>query len=115
MAKKLAKKKRGFDEEIYKRLGINNLILFSVYSLTSKQKKCTFEDLMKECFTLFPKAFSFSQFPQWPDARKLYRPLRFLRKRKLIKGNPTTSFSLTELGEKTVKEIVQFLTQKKLL
>ena len=49
MARKSAKKKVGFDEEIYKRLGINNLILFGIYSITSKQKKCTFEKLMKEC------------------------------------------------------------------
>ncbi len=114
MARKLAKKKGTFDEEIYKRLGINNLILFGIYSVTSKQKKCTFEKLMKECFTLFPKAFNFLKLSQWPDARKLDRPLRFLRKRKLIKGNPKTVFSLTELGEKTVKDVVRFLTQKKL-
>lgn len=114
MVRKSAKKKVAFDEEIYKRLGINNLILFGIYSLTSKQKKCTFEKLMKECFTLFPRAFSFPQFSQWPDARKLDRPLRFLRKRKLIKGDPKTFFSLTELGERTVKDVVRFLTQKKL-
>lgn len=114
MVRKSAKKKVAFDEEIYKRLGVNNLILFAVHSLTSKQKKCTFEKLMKECFILFPKAFSFSDFPQWPDSRKLGRPLRFLRRKRLIKGNPKTSFSLTELGEKTVKDVVRLLIQKKL-
>ena len=114
MVRKSAKKKGVFDEEIYKRLGINNLILFGVHSVILKQKKCTFEDLVKECFALFPRAFNFSQLSQWPDARKLDRPLRFLRKRKLIKGDPKTFFSLTELGEKTVKDTVRFLTQKKL-
>jgi len=114
MIRKLTKKKKVFDEEVYRKLGVNNLILFSIYSLISKKKKCTFEELMKECFTLFPKVFSFSRFSQWPDARKLDRPLRFLRKRKLIEGDPKTSFSLTKLGENSVKDVVRFLTQKKL-
>jgi hypothetical protein len=108
-------KKSAFDEGVYRRLGINQLILFGIHSVTSKEKKCTFEKLIKECFTSFPKAFCFSDYPQWPDSRKLDRPLRTLRRRKLIKGDPKTSFSLTFLGEKTVKDVVRFLAQKKLL
>ena len=115
MPKKPAKEKATFDEGAYGRLGINQLILFGIYSVASKQKKCTFEKLMKECFALFPKAFSFPQFSQWPDSRKLDRPLRTLRRRKLIKGDPKTFFSLTGLGEKAVKDIIRFLAQKKLL
>lgn len=115
MPKKSTKKKAAFDEGLYRNLGINQLILFSIYSATSKYKKCTFEMLMKECFTLFPGTFGFSKFPQWPDSRKLDRPLRDLRDKKLIKGDPQTSFSLTGLGEKQVKEVARPLTQKKLL
>ena len=104
-----------FDGEVYKRLGVNQLILFGIYSVISKQEKCTFEKLIEKCFNLFPGAFSFDQFPQWPDARKLDRPLRTLRKRKLIKGDPVTFFVLTSSGEKIAKELTRILTQKKLL
>jgi len=104
-----------FDNEIYKRLGINQLILFGIYSVISKQEKCTFEKLIEKCFNLFPGAFSFDQFPQWPDARKLDRPLRTLRNKKLIKGDPQTFFFLTESGDKKARDVVKILTQKKLL
>ena len=81
-----------FDEELYKKAHIINLILFGINSVIENKEKCTFERLIKECFILFPQTFSFSQYPEWPDSRKLDRPLRTLRKRKLITGDPKTSF-----------------------
>lgn len=107
-------KKIIFDEELYKDKSINGLILFGIYSVVEKKEKCTFEKLIKECFTLFPKVFSFSKHPKWPDSRKLDRPLRTLRKRKLITGNPKTSFSLTKQGKKRAEEIIKTFRQKKL-
>lgn len=86
-----------------------------MHSLITKGKKCTFEELINECFTLFPKAFSFSQYPKWPDSRKLDRPLRAIRKRKLIAGDPKTSFSLTKQGKKIALEIARTFRQRKLL
>lgn len=107
-------KKMPIDEEIYKQKPINSLILFGIYSLGEKKEKCTFEKLTKECFTLFPKSFSFSKYPRWPDSRKLDRPLRTLRKRKLIKGCPKTSFSLTKSGKKIAEEVIKAFRQRKL-
>lgn len=104
----------GVDEEIYKRIRIANLILFGINSVIEKKEKCTFERLIKECFTLFPQTFSFSKYPQWPDSLKLDRQLRALRKRKLITGNPKTSFSLTKSGKKIATETAQNFRQRKL-
>ena len=89
-------------------------ILFTIYSVTSNREKCDFERLIKECFTLFPETFSFSKYPQWPDSLKLDRQLRTLRKRKLITGNPQTSFSLTKLGKKIAIETSKTFRQRKL-
>ncbi|MCD6550378.1 hypothetical protein J7K24_02425 [bacterium] len=116
MSKRVPKKLFRFDEEVYTRLGINNLIIFSLYSLKSeKREKVSFEGLLERCFFLFPKIFRFEKFPQWPDARKLDRPLRLLRNKKLVKGDPSSLFSLTSKGEKKAKEIAKMLFQKKLL
>ena len=90
------------------------LILFSIYSVTSGREKCDFERLIKECFTLFPEAFSFSEYPKWPDSRKLDRPLRALRQRKLIKGDPETLFFLTKTGQKIAIDIAKTFRQRKL-
>ncbi len=110
-----AKKLSHLDEEIYKKIGINNLILLAMFSASGSNKKCSFEDLVKQCFSLFPKVFAFSQNSQWPDSRKLDRPLRTLRKRKLIIGNPKTSFSLTKSGQKKAQELIGLFYQKKLI
>jgi len=109
------KKLANLDEEIYEKIGISNLILLAMFSMLNNNKKCSFESLLKECFILFPKAFAFSQYAQWPDSRKLDRPLRTLRKRKLINGDPKTFFSLTKSGEKKVQELVKLFYQKKLI
>jgi len=106
--------KKGFNQEISKEISISELILFTIYSVTSNKEKCDFERLIKECFTLFPETFSFSKYPQWPDSRKLDRPLRSLRQRKLIKGDPKTYFSLTKTGQKIAIEIAKTFRQRKL-
>jgi len=108
------KNKSAFDEEVYKKLATSDLILFCIYQVNNSQENCTMERLVKECFILFPKTFSFNGFPQWPDSRKLDRPLRTLRNKKLIKGDPKNKFFLTEIGKKTIKDTAKFLTQKKL-
>jgi len=104
-------KKRSITEELYKKVSINDLILFAVYSLSLQNKKCNFERLTKECFILFPRTFSFSHITKWPDSRKLDRPLRLLRRKKLI----TTSFSLTKSGKKIAEDIFKEFRQSKLI
>lgn len=106
--------KRFFDEELYKKKSINDLIVLSIYYIIEKKEKCDFEKLIKECFSLFPEVFSFSKHSKWPDSRKIDRPLRTLRNKKLIKGNPATSFSLTKTGKKLAIETSKIFRQRKL-
>ena len=108
-------KKIKFDLSTYKKISVNDLILFAVYSVLSNKEICTFERLIKECFALFPKIFGFSEYPQWPDARKLDRPLRFLRNRKLISGDPVSFFYLTKNGKEIAEAVAKTLRQEKLL
>ena len=122
--------KKTFDGQLYKKAKITDLILFGINSVIEgdedksssspfatareNKEKCTFERLIKECFTLFPESFSFSKYPQWPDSLKLDRQLRTLRKRKLITGDPKTSFSVTKLGKKIGLETAKTFRQRKL-
>ena len=106
--------KKLIEEELYKRVSLNNLILFSIYSVTAKKERCTFERLIKECFALFPMSFSFPEISKWPDSRKLDRSLRTLRRNKLLVGDPKTIFSLTKLGKKTTEEVAKTFRQRKL-
>ena len=112
-------KKTFLDSKSYEKTPINKLILLGIYLLASKDKgsnqKCKFETLVSKCFTLFPKVFALSRYPKWPDTRKLDRPLRALRKRKLIKGDSKTSFTLTGQGKKEVEKLAKTFRQKRLL
>jgi hypothetical protein len=95
-------------------LSVNDLILFCIHSIIQNSEQCSFERLVKECFTLFPDTLKFSRYPIWPDSRKLDRPLRALRNEKLIIGDPKTYFMLTKLGEEKALIVAKGLRQGKL-
>lgn len=103
------------DKNINSNLSVNDLILLCVHSVISNNEECSFDRLVKECFTLFPKSVEFQRYPIWPDSRKLDRPLRLLRKERLIIGDPKTFFLLTSYGEKKAVELSKLLKQGKLL
>lgn len=114
MTRKKSKSKNFYEEVIYKKKPINDLIILSLYFANRDKEDCTFEKLIKTCFVLFPKSFSFTEYPEWPDSRKLDRPLRELREKRLITGNPKTYFSLTKTGKKMAEEMAKNFGQKKL-
>jgi len=94
---------------------VNDLILFCIHSVIESSEQCSFERLVKECFTLFPETLKFPRYPIWPDSRKLDRPLRALRKEKLVIGDPKTYFMLTKSGEARAATLSKALRQGKLL
>ena len=96
-------------------ISVNDLLLFSIHSVILNNEQCSFDRLVKECFILFPDAIKFLRYPIWPDSRKLDRPLRALRKEKLIIGDPKSFFMLTEAGVKKAVLIDKTLRQGKLL
>lgn len=96
-------------DDIYKNIPNEYLIIFGMHSIISRSDDCTFDKLVKECFALFPKAFSFSLYPEWPDSLKFDRPLRTLRERGWIVGSAKTKFSLTKFGESVAKEAEELL------
>lgn len=112
MKRKKSKNLKSFSEKVYKNVQMNRLILFGIYSVNSKKEECTFERLVKESFTLFPRVFGMSRYPKWPDTLKFDRALRDLREQGLITGSSKISFSLTRFGEKLAKETKEVLKTK---
>jgi len=96
-------------------LSLNDIILFCIYLIIKNKERCSFDRLVKECFTLFPDILKFERYPLWPDSRKLDRPLRWLRREKFIIGDPKTYFLLLPKGEARALEIEKLLRQGKLL
>lgn len=104
-----------FDEKVYTKIGMQDLILFGILSVISSGETCTFERLVAECFRKFPKVFSFKRYPDWPDSLMFDRPLRTLRHRGLIVGGAKDHFQLTEFGKKKAREVGKNLTNEKIV
>ncbi|PIS39082.1 MAG: hypothetical protein COT34_00205 [Candidatus Nealsonbacteria bacterium CG08_land_8_20_14_0_20_43_11] len=108
------KKTANANSQTYEDKSINSLILFSIYRVREAGRRCTFERLMEECFKLSPRTFCLAGHTEWPDSRKLDRPLRSLREEKLVSGDPKTCFVLTKEGEKLAEEMAKTFRQGKL-
>jgi hypothetical protein len=98
-----------YDEKIYAGVGLENLVLYGIYLVSKKKEICTFEKLVAECFSQFPKVFAFKRYPEWPDSLKFDRPLRKLREKGMIVGIIKDSFSLTKFGEQKAIETEDIL------
>jgi len=99
-----------YQEEIYSKIKNQDLILFGIHSILQNNETCTFERLVAECFTMFPKVFGFMRYPHWPDSLKFDRVLRTLREKGLIIGGAGGRYSpgdisLTEFGKKIAKKV----------
>ena len=105
--------KKPWPWEVYRRIKVGDLILASLY-LLGDEKEITFEKLLIQAFQAFPQKFNFNIQTKWPDSRKLDRPLRSLRERKMIRGSSQATISLTNLGRKRALEIMNLFRQKKL-
>jgi len=101
--------KISYDEKIYTNVGLENLVLYGIYLVFKKEEICTFEKLVAECFSKFPKVFAFKRYPEWPDSLKFDRPLRNLREKGMIVGIIKDSFSLTKFGEQKAIETENIL------
>jgi len=98
-----------YDEKIYLNVGLENLVLYGIYLVSKRKEICTFEKLVAECFSQFPKVFAFKRYPEWPDSLKFDRPLRKLREKGMIVGIIKDSFSLTKFGKQKAIETENIL------
>lgn len=102
-------------DELIAKISLLDLILLALYSLEEAgEKNCSFEKLLAECYQAFPQRFGLAQYPKWPDARKIDRPLRTLRNKNLISGTPKSFYSLTKPGKQLALKIYELLRQKRL-
>jgi len=98
-----------YDEKTYTSVGLENLVLYGIYLTSERGENCTFEKLVAECFSQFPKVFGFKRYLEWPDSLKFDRPLRKLREKGMIVGTIKDSFSLTKFGEQKAIETEDIL------
>src|SRR3990167_11344289 len=81
------------------------IVLLCIESLVKNRKKCSFGELIKECFKLYPSVFALTDVTKWPDTLKLDRALRGLREKGYISGSPVTYYTITNLGYRVLDSL----------
>lgn len=95
-----------FNSKVYMGIPYDDLLTFSLYSLTKKNKNITFESLIEEIFILFPLRFSIIGHPEWPDTILIHRSWwRCRHDKKYIFGTSNGGFGLTSFGLKAAEKI----------
>jgi len=98
-----------FDPQVYTKITLNDLVMYSIYFLHRQGSELTSEDVIGACFVLFPKRFSLQKYPQWPDAGIVSRRWSDCKSRGYLRGNAAQGFSLTARGIKRAGKVEKSL------
>lgn len=101
----------GVPEELYANLSVDDLVLYAAKRVLDTGDECTFERLVCECFTLFPKQFAFQRYPQWPDSARIDKSYRRCRTDKgWLVGSVKQGFRLSPKGERVAAAVEKKLS-----
>jgi len=98
-----------FDPDIYSKVILNDLVVYSIYYLHKQGSEITSEDIVSACFVLFPKRFSMRKYPQYPDSGIVSRRWSDCKSKGYLKGNATKGFQITARGIRRAKKVEKSL------
>jgi hypothetical protein len=100
-------------EASYDKLPLDELLVHAVKRISDAGEDCTFERLVYECFSLFPRKFGFERYPQWPDSARVNKTwLRCRTDKGWIVGTVQEGFRLTPKGERASEAAAKKLLQE---
>lgn len=102
-----------FDRQIYLKISLNDLVVFTVYFLSQLGNEIITEDIVAGCFLLFPERFALRGYPQWPDASVVTKRWIDCRNKDWIVGSTARGISLTPKGLAIAEKIYKTLTGKR--
>lgn len=105
--------KRQFNESIYSSISLTKLTIFAIHEITKNGEECAYERVVKECFTLFPKRFSFQRYSEWPDGSRIKIEILRCRDNGYVTGNEKNGFQITLLGKRAAQEVLRELQEGK--
>lgn len=103
--------KGSFEENVYTSVSLTKLTIFAISKIAESGEECAYERVVKECFTLFPKRFSFQRYPEWPDGARLKIEILRCRDNGWVTGNEKNGFQITSLGKRVAEEVLKELQQ----
>lgn len=103
--------KRQFNESIYTSISLTKLTIFAIHEIANNDEECAYERIVKKCFTLFPKRFSFRRYPEWPDGSRIKIEILRCRNEGFVTGNEKNGFQITLLGKRAAQEVLKELQE----
>lgn len=100
---------KNFNEKKYSSISLTKLTIFAIYEIINKNEECAYERVVKECFSLFPKRFSFQRYPEWPDGSRIKIEILRCRDKGWITGNEKNGYQITLMGKRVAQEILEEL------
>ena len=98
-----------FDHDIYSRISLNNLIVYSVHYLLEQGVEVRMEDIVFACFLLFPQKFALKNYSRWPDSAVISRRWGDCRGKGYIAANTDPGFKLTTKGSRLAEKVAKDL------
>jgi len=98
-----------FDSQVYTKIALNDLLVYSMHFLHTQGIALTSEDIISACFTLFPKRFSLVKYPYWPDSAVVSRRWSECRRKGYLVGGVATGFKLTPRGFRFAEKVEKIL------
>ena len=105
--------KKQFGEKIYTSISLTRLTICAIFSIINNNEECAYERVVKECFTLFPKRFSFRRYSEWPDGSRIKIEILRCRDNGYVTGNEKNGFQITLLGKRVAQEVLKELQRGK--
>jgi len=98
-----------FNPDIYSKVTLNDLVIFSIYYLHEEGGEITSEDIVSACFMFFPQRFSLRKYPHWPDSAVVTRRWSECRSKGYLLGNTAKGFKLTLKGIRHAQKVAKML------
>ena len=102
---------KSFDESIYTSVSLTKLTIFAISRIAKNGEECAYERVVKECFSIFPKRFSFQRYPDWPDGTRVKIEILRCRDKGWLTGNEKNGFQITFLGKRVAEEVLKELKE----
>jgi hypothetical protein len=98
-----------FNPDVYTKITLNDLVVYSIHYLHNKNAEVTSEDVISACFMLFPKRFSLRKHPHWPDSAMVSRHWGVCRSKGYIAAGTDPGFKLTAKGIRLAEKVAKVL------
>lgn len=98
-----------FDPSVYSKITLNDLVIYSIYTLHMQGLEITSEDAISACFLLFPRRFALQKYPQWPDSAVVRRRWSDVKNKGYLLGSAVKGFKLSAKGIKHAEKLEKSL------